>query len=84
MQCGEEPKVDDALIEIAALLAAAYQRLARIRLVHITPEPLLSTGGLDKRAETSVHELKLTGQRKGSTQWRRRRAACRRSEICQE
>ena len=33
MQRGEEPKVDDAINEIAALLAAAYQRRASIRLV---------------------------------------------------
>jgi hypothetical protein len=34
MQRGEEPKVDDAIKEVAALLAAAYKRRARIRLVH--------------------------------------------------
>ena len=33
MQGGEEPQVDDAINEIAALLATAYQRYARIRLV---------------------------------------------------
>ena len=40
MQRGEEPRVDDAVSEIAALLAVAYQRRARIRLVHPPPEPL--------------------------------------------
>ena len=68
MQRGEEPKVDDAIKEIAALLAAAYRRRARIRLVHTTPEPLQSTKGLDNAGETSPHELKLTGRRKESTQ----------------
>ena len=68
MQRGEEPKVDDAIKEIAALLTAAYMRRARIRLVHITPEPLPSTQGLDNTGETSPHELKLTGRRKESTQ----------------
>jgi len=68
MQRGDEPKVDDAIKEIAALLTAAYMRRARIRLVHITPEPLPSTQGLDNTGETSPHELKLTGRRKESTQ----------------
>jgi len=68
MRHGEEPKVDDAIQEIAALLAEAYRRRARIRLVQSTPEPLPSTEGLDKTDEPSVHELKLTGPRKESTQ----------------
>ena len=66
MQCGNEPKVDDAIKEIAALLAAAYMRRARIRLVHTTPEPLLSTEGLANAGETSRHELTLTRRRKES------------------
>ena len=68
MQRGEEPKVDDAINEIAALLAAAYQRRARIRLVQATPGALPSTEGLDNTGETSLHELRLTGRRKESTQ----------------
>jgi hypothetical protein len=68
MQGGEEPKVNDAIKEIAVLLAAAYERRARIRLVHTTPEPFPSTEGLDKTGEPSVHELRLTSQRKESTQ----------------
>jgi hypothetical protein len=68
MQSSEEPRVEDAIKEIAALLAAAHTRRARIRLVHTTPEPLPSTEGLDNTGEQSVHELKLTGQRKESTQ----------------
>ena len=68
MQRGEEPKVEDAIKDIAAkdiaaLLAAAYQRRARIRFVRTTPEPLPSTEGLDNTGERSVHELKLTSQK---------------------
>jgi hypothetical protein len=67
MHRGEEPKVDDAIKEIAALLAAAYRRRAKIRLVHPTPEPLQSTEGLANTGETRPHELKLTDRRKEST-----------------
>ena len=67
MQRGEEPKVDDAIKEIAALLAAAYMRRARIRLVRATPQPLQATEDVDNTSETSPHELKLTSQRKEST-----------------
>ncbi len=67
MQRVEEPNVD-AINEIAVLLAAAYERRARIRLVHTTPDPLPSTEGLDNTGETSPHELKLAGRRKESTQ----------------
>ena len=66
MQRSEEPKVDDAINEIAALLAAAYQRRARIRLVHTTPEPVASTEDVDNTGETRLHELTLTGPRKES------------------
>jgi hypothetical protein len=66
MQRGEEPKVDEAIKEIAALLAAAYQRRASIRLIHTTPEPLPSTERLANTGETSLHELTLTGRRKES------------------
>jgi hypothetical protein len=68
MQPGEEPKVDDAIKGIGALLAAAYERRARIRLVRVTPEPLPSTEDLANSGETRPHELKLTGKRKESTQ----------------
>ena len=57
---GEEPRVEDAINEIAVLLAAAYRRRARIRLVRTAPRP--STEGLDNTGEQSVHELTLTGQ----------------------
>jgi hypothetical protein len=66
MRCGEEPNVDEAINEISVLLAAAYQRRARIRLVHVTPEPLPSTEGLANAGETSRHELTLTRRRKES------------------
>ena len=66
MQRGEEPKVDDAINEIAALLAAAYQRRARIRLVRPTlPSRSRQQRDLDNTGEPSPHELTLTGQEKG-------------------
>jgi hypothetical protein len=66
MQGGDEPRVEDAINEIAALLAVAYRRRARIRLVHTPPEPLPSTEGLDNADEQSVHGLTLTRRRKES------------------
>lgn len=68
MQRGEEPKVDDALNEIAGLLAAAYRRRARMRLVPTPHESIPSTEVLDNTRETSPNELTLTGQRKESAQ----------------
>jgi hypothetical protein len=64
MQGGDEPKVEDVINEIAALLATAYRRRVKIRLIQATPRPLPSTEGLANAAETSLHELRLTGQRK--------------------
>ena len=64
MQGGEEPKIDDAINQIAALLAAAYQRRSRIRLVHSAPEPFPSTGELAISCKPSRHELTLTRRRK--------------------
>ena len=64
MQGGEEPRVEDAIKEIAALMAAAYRRRGKIRLVRTSTEPLPSIEGLDTTVEQSVHELTLTGQRK--------------------
>jgi hypothetical protein len=66
MERGGKPKVDDAIKETAALLAVAYQRRARIRLIQATPDPLASTEGLAILAQRSVHELTLTSRRKGS------------------
>ena len=65
MQIGEEPKVDGAIREIAALLATAYKRHAKIPLVHTPPESLSSTEELANSGEPSVHELTLT-RRRGS------------------
>jgi hypothetical protein len=66
MHGGDEPKVEDAIHEVGALLAAAYKRRAAIRLVPTTLEPTPSTGGLDNTGQPSVHELRLTTQRKES------------------
>lgn len=55
MHGADEPRVEDVINEIAALLAAAYRRRARIRLVQPTPGPLPSTEGLANAAETSLH-----------------------------
>jgi hypothetical protein len=63
MQFGEEHTVDNAISEIAALLAMAYQRYAKLRLVRTAPEALPSTEGLDNTGEPSPHELTLTGPR---------------------
>jgi len=40
MQFGEGREVDDATSEIAALLATAYQRYAKLRLVRTVPAAL--------------------------------------------
>ena len=63
MQLGERNEVDDATSEIAALLATAYQRYAKLRLVRTAPAALPSTEGLDNTGEPSPHELTLTGRR---------------------
>ena len=68
MQRGEEFKVDDAIKEIAALLAIAYERRARIRLVDPMPARRPSTEELANSGETSPHEVTLTSQRRESTQ----------------
>jgi hypothetical protein len=66
MQAGDEPRVDDGLSEITTLLAAAYQRRSRIRLIRAAPESLPSTEALDNTGEPSPHELTLTRRRKES------------------
>lgn len=66
MQPGEEPRVDDVLSEITTLLAIAYQRRARIRLIKPETGPLPSTDELDNASEQSLHELTLTRRRKES------------------
>ena len=62
----EEPKVDDAINEIAAFLAAAYRRRAKLGLVHTEAKSLASTEGRANLVETSPHELALTRRRKES------------------
>jgi hypothetical protein len=66
MQPGEEPRADDVLSEITTLLATAYQRRARIRLVHSAPEAIPSTVALDKTGEPSLHGMTLTRRREES------------------
>ena len=66
MQSGEGLRVDDAVGEIAALLAKAYQRYAKLRLVRQAPDPLPSTEALDNTGEPSPNELTLTRRRKES------------------
>ena len=67
MQRGEESKVDEAIKEIAALLAAAYTRRIKIPLVRPAPELCVSTGELANSGEPSVHELTLTRPREEAT-----------------
>ncbi len=66
MQNGDGAVLDDAVSEIAELLAKAYQRYAKLRLVRPAPEALQATKSLDNAAEPSLHELTLTTQRKES------------------
>jgi len=61
-----DPSLDEAIREIAALLAVAYQRHARVRQVGSLNPPLPSTEALDNAGETSPHELTLTRRRKES------------------
>jgi hypothetical protein len=68
MQIDEEPRLEDVIADIAALLAVAYRRRAKIRLVPTALTTIQSTEGLETIAETSVHELTLTGQRKDPIQ----------------
>lgn len=67
MQDGDEPRLDGAITDIAALLAAAYQRRAQIRLIRCAPESIQSTERLENTGEVSPHELTLTRRRKEST-----------------
>ena len=66
MQAADEPRVDDVLSEITTLLAAAYQRRARLRLIRPIALPLPSTEALDNTGEPSPHKLTLTRRRKES------------------
>ena len=66
MHSGDEFQVDDAISEIAVLLATAYRRRASPRFVYPTPEPLPSTEELAIPGERSVHGLTLTRRREES------------------
>lgn len=66
MGVGVDPSFDEAIREIAALLAVAHRRYARIRQVHSLKLPLQSTEALDNTGEPSPHELTLTRRRKES------------------
>lgn len=63
---GADPTLDEAIQEVAALLASAFRRRARIRQVTSSKPPLESTEALDSTVEPSPHELTLTRRRKES------------------
>ena len=64
----EGPVLDDAIRDIASLLALAYKRRARIPLVRTASEQIPASLQLANAGETSVHELRLTSMRKEFTQ----------------
>lgn len=66
MGVGLDPSFDEATREIAALLAVAYRRHARIRQIGSLNPPLPSTECLDNTGEPSPYELTLTRRRKES------------------
>lgn len=66
MGVGMDPTLDETIHEIAALLAVAYRRHARVRQISSPNPPLPSTEGLDNTGEPSPHELTLTRRRKES------------------
>lgn len=66
MGVGADPSFDEAIREIAALLAVAYRRRAQLRQVGAPNQPLPSTEGLDNTGEPSPYELTLTRRRKES------------------
>ena len=68
--CGreEEQVLDDAIKDIASLLALAYKRRARIPVVRTALEQIPASLHLANADKTSVNELRLTSMRKESTQ----------------
>jgi hypothetical protein len=66
MGVGLDSSLDEAVREIARLLAAAYRRHARVQQVGMPNPPLPSTEALDNTGELSPHELTLTRWRKES------------------
>ena len=61
VQSRAEFNIDDAIVEIAVLLADAYRR--RARLLPASPGTPPSTGELAIKGHRSVHELTLTRRR---------------------
>ena len=55
---------DQILLERRQVVLQRLVGPAKIRLVQETPGPLRPTEGLANAAETSLHELRLTGERK--------------------
>ena len=68
MRREEGQVLDDAIRDIASLLALAHGRRARIPLVRTNSEEIPALLHLANEAETSAHELRLTRMRMESTQ----------------
>jgi hypothetical protein len=66
MQINERTRVDEAVSEIAVLLAAAHERLTKFQQI-VSPTLLTSTKRLDKSPEPSVHELESTSSERSCT-----------------
>ena len=62
MQNGEGTTVDDAINDISELLAKAYRRYSKLRVVRPATDAIQSTECLDNTGEVSPHGLTLTGQ----------------------
>ena len=65
MRCEEGQILDEAIKGIAALLALAFKRRARMPLVRITPEQIPDSLHLANEWETSVHEVEVDRYEKG-------------------
>ncbi len=64
MQSAELPGANQILKEISSLLAIAWERRARLRLLVPVPDSQPSTNAVDKTARQSPHEMTLTRRRK--------------------
>jgi hypothetical protein len=64
MQSVELPGADQILREISRLLATAWERRARLRLMAPVSDAQPSTNAVDKTAPPSPHEMTLTRRRK--------------------
>lgn len=67
MQSVELPGADQFLKEISGLLATAWERRARLRLMAPVSEAQPSTNAVDKAEPPSPHEMTLTRRRKEAT-----------------